>query len=229
MNNWRHKTVAVVGCGGLGVPAAWTLAHAGVQRLRLIDADNVDLTNLHRQVLFSEADCGEAKTARLAAALHKRFEGLHVTCVDQRLTPANADGLLADCDVAVEGSDDAVAKFAVNDWASKRGRGRSAVIAAAIGRRGQWMVVRPDGACYRCLFEAPPPAEMLATCAIAGVLGPVVGAVGALAARSLIQTLDGHPDPAASALVRWLPGMIRRTPVQRAPDCPCAQMGMEET
>lgn len=230
MSRWREAPVTVVGCGGLGVPAAWTLAHAGAKQLRLIDADTVDVTNLHRQVLFSEADCGLPKASRLAAALQARFTGLQVTCVAQRLGPHNTEELLAGCDVVVEGSDDAVAKFAVSDWASttpSRSK-RSAVIAAAIGRRGQWMVVHPGGACYRCLFEQPPPPEMLATCAVAGVLGPVVGAVGALAARSLIQTLDGHGDPAASALIRWLPGEARSTAVRRAPDCPCALAGLEE-
>ena len=231
MSHWQTETVAVVGCGGLGVPAAWTLAHAGARRLRLIDGDEVELSNLHRQVLYQAADCGQPKTARLAAALQRRFDGLQITCVDQRVTPDNASTLLADCAAVVEGSDDAVAKFAINDWAIDPDpdghRRRSAVIAAAIGRRGQWMLVQPGGACYRCLFEEPPPAEMLATCAIAGVMGPVVGLVGAMAARSLVQTLEGHGDCAASARVRWLPGMVRRTPVQPAVDCSCARQARE--
>ncbi len=225
-DDWAHQSIGIVGCGGLGVPAAWTLALAGARKLRLVDADRVELSNLHRQVLYNETDCDQAKTERLAAALRQRFPELDIECTESRLLPDNAELLLQGCNAVVEGSDDAEAKFAVNDWAvassGGNGRQRIAVIAAAIGRRGQWMVVEPEGACYRCLFEEPPPAEMLATCAIAGVLGPVVGSVGALAARSLIRTLTNQPDPARSALVRWLPGDVRQTRVERAMDCRCS-------
>ena len=217
--------IAVVGCGGLGVPAAWTLALSGARKLCLVDTDHVELSNLHRQVLYDQIDCERPKASALAAALHSRFDHMDIQCLDQRLTQENVEVLLSGCTAAVEGSDDAVAKFALSDWAIS-GPGelppRTAVIAAAIGRRGQWMVVEPHGACYRCLFEEPPPAEMLATCAVAGVLGPVVGTVGALAARSLLRSLRGRSDPARSALVRWLPGEIRQTKVTRAADCPCA-------
>ena len=235
---WRERPVAVVGCGGLGVPAAWTLAHAGARRLRLIDDDHVELSNLHRQVLYAESDVRAAKAERLAAALIARFPGLKVDVRKRRLAPFDTpdapdettDSLLAGCVAVVEGSDDAVCKFEVNDrivraWSSPAAilaRGPLVgVIAAAVARRGQWMVVAPSGACYRCLFEAPPPTASLATCETAGVLGPVVGHVGAAAARALVATLDGRPDPAHSALVRWERGRYKRSDVPAADDCPC--------
>ena len=228
---WSQERIAVVGCGGLGVPAAWTLALAGARSLRLVDTDRVELSNIHRQVLYDEPDCDAPKANALAAALKARFEGMDIQCVDRRFSWDNAESILAGCFAAVEGSDDAEAKFALSDWAITSGdpqeRHRIAVIAAAIGRRGQWMVVEPRGACYRCIFEEPPPAEMLATCAVAGVLGPVVGTVGALAARSLIRSLCNQDDPARSALVRWLPGDVRRTHVSRAADCRCAATATE--
>lgn len=212
--------VAVVGCGGLGVPAAWTLALGGQRQFRLIDADVVELSNLHRQVLYTTHDMGQSKAEALARLLRTRFDA-DVQTVAARLDAENAEGLLADCDAALEGSDDASAKFAVNDWASAKPRTRTAVIAAAIGRRGQWFAVTPQSSCYRCLFESPPPTEALATCAIAGVLGPVTGQVGGHAARALLHALAGQPDAAIGALLRLSPRGLLRTVVAPATDCIC--------
>ncbi|MCO4762286.1 MAG: ThiF family adenylyltransferase [Myxococcales bacterium] len=226
-NDWRHRPIAIVGCGGLGVPAAWTLALGGARHLRLIDADTVELSNLHRQVLYGEQDVGQRKTAQLATALTSRFSGLEVEVVPQRLTADNQSTLLSGTLAVVEGTDDAACKFRVSDHVvdARRTQDRSqpqiAVIAAAVSRQGQWMTITPDGACYRCLFEAPPPAESLATCETAGVLGPVVGHIGAAAGRALARTLSGRPDPSQSALIRWHQGDYRRVAVPTAADCPC--------
>lgn len=214
----------MVGCGGLGVPAAWTLALAGARNLRLIDADRVELSNLHRQILYGTADIGQRKVEALAAKLRARFAGMNVVGVATRLDQSAASGLLDGCAAVFEGSDDAQAKFAVNDWVLADRR-RTATIAAAIGRRGQWMTFGPASACYRCLFPMPPPPEALATCQVAGVIGPTVGLVGALAGRSLAQVLaaNGEPvaDPALGALVRWNDRGLLRTAVCRDPDCVC--------
>ena len=212
--------VALVGCGGLGVPAAWTLALGGQRQFRLIDADVVEESNLHRQVLYTTPDLGRRKAERLAEILRDRF-GADVQIAPVRLEESNAAALLEGCDAVLEGSDDAIAKFAVNDWSIAQPRTRTAVIAAAIGRRGQWFAVTPTSSCYRCLFEAPPPPESLATCAIAGVLGPVTGQVGGYAGRSLLQALAGRPDAAIGALMRFSPRGLLRTAVAPARDCRC--------
>lgn len=210
--------IAVVGCGGLGVPAVWTLALAGARQLRLFDADVVEVSNLHRQVLYGSSDVGQPKASVLAALLHKRF-GVDCEVVPERLTAERAEALLAGCAAALDATDDAASKFAVNDWAvAGRGRGepRWSCVAAAIGRRGQWFVTLPHGPDYRSIFEAPPPDDELATCAIAGVLGPVTGIAGGLAARALWLALQQRPDPAHSALQRLEPrGLLRTLP----PDC----------
>lgn len=225
----RASKIAVLGCGGLGVPAAWTLALDGRYPLVLIDDDTVEISNLHRQVLYATAAVGQPKAPALAQALLQLVPGLQVEVRQGRLTPDNAADLLQGCDAVLEGTDDAVSKFAVNDWTigAPPGLTRLASIAAAIGRRGQWMVVRSHGPCYRCLFEAPPPAESLATCQIAGVLGPAVGQVGALAARSLLRVLAGEPDGADGALMRLQIRGLLRTPVAAAGDCPCQSGGSQ--
>lgn len=212
--------IAVIGCGGLGVPAAWTLAASGARRLVLVDADRVELANLHRQVLYTERDLGAPKAAALAAALRARWTGLAVEVRAARIDADHAEAILSGCGAAAECTDDAACKFAVNDWVTAA-PGRMAVIAAAIGRRGQWMGVRQGGACYRCLFERPPDAEALASCSVAGVVGPLVGLIGGLAARTLLRMDSGAADPADGALVRWTPRGALRTAVDRAADCVC--------
>lgn len=214
------KRVALIGCGGLGVPAAWTLALGGQRHFRLLDPDVIEESNLHRQVLYATPDLGQLKAQRLAEILREKFNA-DVEVLPTRLDAENAAALLEGCGAALEGSDDALAKFALNDWAVAQPRSRTAVIAAAIGRRGQWFAVTPQSSCYRCLFEAPPPAESLATCAIAGVLGPVTGQVGGLAARALLRALAGRPDGAIGALLRLSPRGLLRTQVAAAADCRC--------
>lgn len=208
-------TVAILGCGGLGVPAAWTLALAGVTDLLLIDADVVELSNLHRQVLYDTRHLGRPKAQVLAEVLARRY-GVQAEALVHRVQPDNLEAILAGCQAVIEATDDAASKFAVNDWAvagRAAGQPRWACIAAAIGRRGQWFVVGPAGPDYRSVFEAPPPNEALATCAIAGVLGPVTGITGALAARSLLAALAARPDGATGALLRWEPrGLLRTQP-----------------
>jgi molybdopterin/thiamine biosynthesis adenylyltransferase len=212
--------IALIGCGGLGVPAAWTLALGGELQFRLIDADVVEESNLHRQVLYTTPDIGQMKAERLAEFLRTKFHA-DVEVLATRLDAANAPHLLDGCSAALEGSDDALAKFAVNDWAVVQPRLRTVVIAAAIGRRGQWFTVTPRSSCYRCLFEAPPPPESLTTCAIAGVLGPVTGQVGGYAARSMLHALAGKPDAAVGALMRLTTRGLLRTAVAVAGDCSC--------
>lgn len=219
-----HHRVVLVGCGGLGVPAAWTLAAAGVGSLVLVDDDTVEASNLHRQVLYREADVGYAKVDALALALVDRFPHLRVEAVAQRI--GGVDDLLPLLEGATglfEGTDDAAQKFASSDaLVALRCQGAPVgVVAAAIGRRGQWFGQRPDGPCFRCLFEEPPPAALVQSCVVAGVLGPSVLEVGAWAARTLLRLLDGRPDPAAGALVRRDATGFARTPVQRAADCRC--------
>lgn len=183
----------LVGAGGLGGPLAFALGAAGIE-LTIVDHDTVDASNLHRQIQFTTAEIGKPKAPRLAAAVVAR--GGHARGYQTRWTAEDADDISGDADLIVDGSDDPATKFAVADWAVAQGR--PYVIAAALRFGGNVLVGAPGAACYRCLFEDPVPAE---TCAAAGVLGPVVGAIGGVAAALAIGLARGDRNYAGSIFV----------------------------
>jgi adenylyltransferase/sulfurtransferase len=183
----------IVGAGGLGGPLALSLGAAGIE-LTIVDGDTVDVSNLHRQIQFTAADVGKPKATLLAAAVVAR--GGRARGYQTRWTADDADDISGDSDLIVDGSDDPATKFAVADWAVSRGR--PYVIAAALRFGGNVLVGAPGAACYRCLFEEPVSAE---TCAAAGVLGPVVGAIGGVAAALAIGLARGDTSHAGSILV----------------------------
>ena len=183
----------IVGAGGLGGPLALALGVAGLE-LTIVDPDSVEESNLHRQIQFTRADVGKAKAPVLAAAVVSR--GGTARGYQTRWTADDADDISGDCDLIVDGSDDPDTKFAVADWAVAKGR--PYLIAAALRYGGNVLVGAPGSGCYRCLFEEPVPA---ATCAAAGVLGPVVGAIGGLAAALAISLGRGDRTYAGSIFV----------------------------
>jgi molybdopterin/thiamine biosynthesis adenylyltransferase len=174
----------LVGAGGLGGPIARALAAAG-HELSIVDHDVVELSNLHRQIHFAAADVGAAKATRLAA----RVGGTGIVA-------KWAPGLGESCDLIVDATDDPETKFAIADWAVANGRRYA--IASAVRFGGNVFAGAPGAACYRCLFEEPSDAP---TCADAGVLGPVVGAIGGVAAAVAIGLAAGDRALAGALLV----------------------------
>jgi molybdopterin/thiamine biosynthesis adenylyltransferase len=183
----------IVGAGGLGGPLALSLGAAGIS-LVIADHDHVELSNLHRQIQFTAADLGLSKATRLAEAVVAR--GGIARGVASRCTADAADDLHPDADVVIDASDDPATKFAVADWAVANGR--RYVIAAALRYGGNVMAGAPGAACYRCLFEEPLDAP---SCADAGVLGPVVGAIGGVAAAVALALARGDLTLAGALLV----------------------------
>lgn len=183
----------IVGAGGLGGPVALSLGAAGIE-LAIADHDVVELSNLHRQIQFTAADLGQPKAERLAERVIAH--GGAARAVVARWTAETADELGGDADLVVDASDDPVTKFAVADWAVVHGR--CYVIAAALRYGGNAMVGAPGAACYRCLFEDP---VEVASCADAGVLGPVVGAIGGVAAAFALALLRGERTHAGALVV----------------------------
>lgn len=183
----------VVGAGGLGGPLALALGAAGLE-LAIVDPDAIEESNLHRQIQFARGDLGKPKAPTLAAAVVAR--GGRARGYALRWTAGDADDISGDCDVIVDGSDDPATKFAVADWAMAAGK--PYVIAAALRFGGNAMAGAPGFACYRCLFEEPVDA---ATCQAAGVLGPVVGAIGGVAAALALGLARGERERAGSIFV----------------------------
>ncbi len=216
MNGSRSPRALVVGAGGLGGPIALALAAGGVE-VAVHDPDVVELSNLHRQIAFTDADLGAAKAVRLTALI-ERLGGRAVGHVD-RFDPAiAATGAVADVDLLVDGSDDPATKFAVADHAGAAGL--PYVIASALGLGGNVFVGGPGAACYRCLFEDPP-AEA-PSCADAGVLGPLVAWIGGVAAGHGLRLLAGDHRDAGTVWRLDGPGRAPRTlRLTRRPGCAC--------
>ncbi len=190
-------SVLVIGAGGLGCGAAMGLAAAGV-KMTVIDDDVVEESNLHRQVLHTDAWIGRPKVESLAAAVRG------VTPIRGRFDAGNAARLVAACDVIVDGSDNLPTKFLANDAAVLARK--PLVHAAAIEGWGQLLTVPAGGRpCYRCLFEDLPPAgsDAGASCAEIGVLGPVPGVLGALQAVEALRILRGETPVFAGRLIRY--------------------------
>jgi molybdopterin/thiamine biosynthesis adenylyltransferase len=202
-----QATAVVVGCGGLGVPAALYLGAAGVGRLILVDPDRLSLDNLNRQVAYRTDEVGNPKASLLATRIKELNPTILVEARDESVSDDSVGGLLAMADVVLECSDDPVTKFLVNDYCVPEGI--SVVIGGAVGLTGQVVAVPPGGACYRCLFGGPSE-DSGQSCREAGVLGPVVGLIGALQSLESIKLICGvGQDPGGRLLdfdaisLRW--------------------------
>jgi molybdopterin-synthase adenylyltransferase len=189
----RQGRVLVIGAGGLGSPAAFYLAAAGVGTLGLIDPDEVELSNLQRQILHRTADIGRKKVESAQSKLIELNPGVAVVAQPVRLDHDNAASIFVDYDFIVDGSDNFPTKFLINDTAVRLGIPFSH--AGILRLQGQTMTVVPHrSACYRCFFKQPPPAEELLSCQQAGILGAVAGTIGSIQATEAIKFLAGFEE-----------------------------------
>jgi molybdopterin/thiamine biosynthesis adenylyltransferase len=213
----RAARVLVVGVGGIGCPVAIALARAGVGTLGLVDDDEVEISNLHRQILFSERDVGSPKVDAAAGALRSIAPGVRVEAHRERLVPSSASRLVAGYDLVVEGSDNFATKFLTADACVLAHR--PVVQAAAVRWHGTALAVGPSGGpCYRCLFEDLP-REDAPNCAEAGVMGPVVGVVGALAAGLALEAIDGANVAGTLVTYEGKTDALRRRTIQKRAEC----------
>jgi len=220
--------VALVGMGGIGAPAAMFLGAAGIGTLRLIDHDRVDLSNLHRQVLFRRADVGRGKVEAAAQALLAASPALRIEARPCRIDPDNVDAALAGVDAVIDGTDQFEVRVQVADACARAGI--PLVSASVQGFDGQVVLLRPflgpPHPGYRCIYPDDPQPGSLPSCAVSGVLGPVPGIVAGLAATEVIKLLLGLDDPGTAAPLLCydaLSGSLHRIEIPRtaaADACP---------
>jgi len=226
----QRARVLVVGAGGLGAPAAFYLAAAGVGRLRIVDDDVVERSNLQRQIIHADAAIGSPKVESARARLLALNPYIEVEAIAQRVTSANVDALMEGVDVVLDGSDNFPLRYLLNDACIKHAR---PLVYAAIERfDGQVGVFdagrrRGQAPCYRCLFPEPPPPEFAPNCAQAGVLGVLPGLAGVIQATEVLKLLLEIGQPLAGRLLRFdaLGMRFRETRVHPDPDCPVCAPG----
>ena len=216
----RRARVLIVGAGGLGSPAALYLAAAGIGTLGIIDDDDVEVSNLHRQILHGTADIGRPKTASASESLGRLNQHVNVIAHLQRLTQPIAEQLFDEYDLVVDGSDNYATRYAVNDACARTGK---IWIYGSVERfSGQVSVFgAPNGPCYRCIFPNPPAPGATPNCEEIGVLGAVPGVVGALQAVEALKCILGSGDLLAGRLLQLdlLRGTSHTIHFERRADC----------
>jgi len=194
--------VLIVGAGGLGAPAALYLAAAGVGVIGIADADEVDLSNLQRQVIHTTPDVGKAKV--LSAKETMQAINPDVTVNTHRLfvNAENIMELIAGYDFVIDGTDNFPAKFLINDACVLAKKPFSH--AGIIRFKGQLMTYVPgEGPCYRCVFREPPPPDAVPTCRQAGVIGAIGGIIGSLQAMETVKYIIGKGDLLTGSLLTY--------------------------
>jgi molybdopterin/thiamine biosynthesis adenylyltransferase/rhodanese-related sulfurtransferase len=213
--------VLLLGAGGLGSPAALYLAAAGVGTLGIVDNDDVDVSNLQRQVIHSTDRVGVPKVDSAEQSIKALNPDVDVKKYPLRMGPENIMDILPGYDVVVDGLDNFPTRYLLND-ASVR-LGIPVVSAAILGFEGQLSVFKPyDGPCYRCLFPVPPPAELAPSCGANGVLGVLPGTMGLLQATEVIKLILGEGEPLIGRLLMYdaLAASFTEVKVRRDPQCP---------
>lgn len=222
--------VLCIGAGGLGSPALLYLAGAGVGTIGIVDFDRVDVSNLQRQILFTEGDQGKPKADAAKARLLALNPGLEIHAYPEELTDRNALSLFSRYDIIIDGTDNFPAKFLINDVAVKLGK--PVVYGAIQGFDGQVSVFgTKDGPCYRCLHPIEPKSAIM-NCAESGVIGAVAGLTGTVQALEVIKMITGHDSFSPLAGKLWLCDArmmdTRIISIPKRPDCPVCSKSPEQ-
>src|SRR3954468_4146880 len=216
-----NARVLLVGAGGLGAPTALYLAAAGIGTLGLVDDDEVDESNLQRQVIHNTERIGQPKTESARKTIEALNPDVKVIEHRVRLDATNIIDIIKDYDVIVDGADNFPTRYLLND-ASVRLR-KPVVSASILAFDGQISTFIPyEGPCYRCLYPTPPPAELAPSCGAAGVLGVMAGVMGLLQANEVIKLVAEIGDPLVGRLLLYdsLGTHFTELKVRRDPECP---------
>jgi sulfur-carrier protein adenylyltransferase/sulfurtransferase len=211
----------LIGAGGLGSPAAFYLAAAGVGTIGIVDFDVVDLSNLQRQILHTNDRIGERKVESARKTIEALNPDVKVVAHEEMLVADNVDRIITGYDVIIDGTDTFETRYLLNDAAVAKG---ITVIHASVFRfEGQLTTFIPyEGPCYRCLYPTPPPPELAPGCSVAGVLGVVPGIMGMLQANEALKVLLGIGDTLAGRLLLFdaLDSTFTELKLRRDPACP---------
>jgi sulfur-carrier protein adenylyltransferase/sulfurtransferase len=213
--------VLLLGAGGLGSPTALYLAAAGVGTLGIVDDDEVDLSNLQRQIIHTTRAIGTPKVDSAEAAIAALNPDVEVVKYPVRLDASNIMKIIDGYDVIVDGVDNFPTRYLLNDATVRLGI--PVVSASILGFDGQLSVFKPhDGPCYRCLYPAPPPAELAPSCGANGVLGVLPGTMGLLQATEVVKLVTGIGEPLVGRLLLYeaLGATFTELKVRRDPQCP---------
>jgi len=216
-----ESRVLLIGAGGLGSPAAYYLAAAGVGTIGIIDSDVVEESNLQRQILHNTTRVGQYKAESARETLEALNPDVKVITYIERLDETNVARIIADYDIILDGTDNFPTRYLLNDAALLANK---PVVHGSVFRfEGQLTVFKPnEGPCYRCLYPEPPPPELAPSCAEAGVLGVLPGIIGLLQATETIKLLLGIGDPLVGRLMTFdgLAGEFNELRLFRDPECP---------
>src|SRR6266702_3417186 len=217
----KAAQVLLIGAGGLGSPAALYLAAAGVGTLGLVDFDNVDITNLQRQILHGTKDVGRPKLQSARERIADVNPHVRLETYETALTSKNALDILSGYDIVVDGTDNFATRYLVNDACVLLGKPN--VYGSIFRFEGQASVFAlPDSPCYRCLFPEPPPPGLVPSCAEGGVLGVLPGIMGSIQALEVIKLIVGFGDPLIGRLLLFdgRKMQFRELVLEKDPDCP---------
>jgi len=212
--------VLLLGAGGLGSPTALYLAAAGVGTIGIVDDDEVDLSNLQRQVIHTTDRIGMPKVDSAQESMNAINPDVEVVKYQARLDASNIMQIIGGYDVIVDGADNFPTRYLLND-ASVRLK-IPVVSASILGFDGQLSVFKPyEGPCYRCLYPVPPPAELAPSCGANGVLGVLPGTMGLLQATEVVKLIVGVGEPLVGRLLLYeaLGATFTELKVRRDPDC----------
>jgi molybdopterin/thiamine biosynthesis adenylyltransferase/rhodanese-related sulfurtransferase len=221
--------VLLLGAGGLGSPTALYLAAAGVGTIGIVDDDDVDLSNLQRQVIHTTDRIGMPKVDSAEQAMKALNPGVDVVKYQTRLDASNIMEIIDGYDIIVDGADNFPTRYLLND-ASVRLQ-IPVVSASILGFDGQLSVFAPyDGPCYRCLYPVPPPAELAPSCGANGVLGVLPGTMGLLQATEVVKLITGAGEPLIGRLLLYeaLGATFTELKVRRDPECAICSRPPEE-
>jgi sulfur-carrier protein adenylyltransferase/sulfurtransferase len=215
-----ESKVLLLGAGGLGSPTALYLAAAGVGTLGIVDDDDVDLSNLQRQVIHTTDRIGTPKVDSAEESIKAINPDVNVVKYKTRLDASNVMEIIQGYDVIVDGVDNFPTRYLLNDATVRLGI--PVVSASILGFDGQLSVFKPhDGPCYRCLYPVPPPAELAPSCGANGVLGVLPGTMGLLQATEVIKLVTGAGEPLVGRLLLYeaLGATFTELKVRRDPEC----------